>query len=471
MNQTRSLLTGALLSCLMLTSFLLPRPVTAREILTPEQKANLDAVVNPLIEGEWIQGLAIGVATESGTQTFSYGHVAGADSPPPDGQTLWEIGSMSKVFTGVLLADAATAGQVDVNDPVNKYLPPEAQLPQNDGADVLLWHLATHTSGLPRLPSNMELTDLVNPYAAYTFEQLLAYLPTAKYESTVGKKHSYSNLGIGLLGYVLARRADVSYEELLAARLLKPLGMDSTCITLDDERRARMAAGHNSDGDEVGWWDLPTLAGAGAIRSTADDMLKFLSANAGMTDSELLPAFKLSHEPRFTINEGMKVGLCWNMMVGNGVVWHNGETGGFHAFGGFHPEKKLAVVVLANSACRYVDPLAQRVYQLLLNKPAEPLKLRATVSVEPEKLSPLVGKYLLSLTSVMEITQEADQLYLQLTGQPRFKLFASEENKFFLRVVEAEVVFERDADGTCDKLVLHQNGLKLPAARITAKEE
>ena len=156
------------------------------------------------------------------------------------------------------------------------------------------------------------------------------------------------NLGVGLLGHALARKAGSSYEDLVVSRIADELDMESTRITLSRSRRARMARGH-SNGTEVASWDIPTLAGAGALRSTAADMLRFLSANLGLTTTGLANAMRMSHETRPDIVG--PAGLAWHIIEreGSHIVWHNGGTGGYRAFAGFDPQKRIGVVVLSNS--------------------------------------------------------------------------------------------------------------------------
>ncbi len=293
-------------------------------------------------------GIVVGIVSIAGQEFFSHGTRALRRSQPVDENTLYEIGSITKVFTGILLADMVIRGELTLTTPVKDLLPERASVPERDGRQITLLDLSTHTSGLPRLPNNMSQADRANPYADYSVRRLYAFLARHTLRRDVGSEYEYSNLGVGLLGHALARSAGSSYEDLVVSRIADELEMESTRILLSRSQRARLARGH-SDGTQVANWDIPTLAGAGALRSTAADMLRFLSANLGLTPTGLANAMRMSHETRPDIVG--PVGLGWHIIEreGSHIVWHNGGTGGYRAFAGFDLEKRIGVVVLSNS--------------------------------------------------------------------------------------------------------------------------
>ena len=241
----------------------------------------------------------------------------------------------------------------------------------------------------------------------------------------------------------MARRAGKSYEELLAGTVCGPLGMRSTAITLTDELRSRLAGGHDADGKPAANWDLPTLAGAGAIRSTANDMLRFLSANLGpytrkrgRVETPLAKAIQVSHVRRHEEKTPpIGIALAWHFNPGTTALWHNGQTGGYHCFAAFDTEQKTAVVVLSNSATMFVDELGSRLMELLAGKSPEPLAVRLPAKVDPALFDAYSGKYQLAPGFILTITREEDSLMAQATGQPKFRLFAQSETEFFFRVV------------------------------------
>ena len=180
-------------------------------------------------------GIVVGVIEPQGRRVVAYGRMGAADPRPVTAETLYEIGSITKVFTSLLLADSVQRGEVALTDPVARYLPATVTVPSRNGRSIALQDLSNHTSALPRLPANMKPKDPANPYADYTVDQLYAFLSTATLTRDIGSQYEYSNLGGGLLGHVLARRAGMDYESLVRSRITGPLGMNSTAIALSPE--------------------------------------------------------------------------------------------------------------------------------------------------------------------------------------------------------------------------------------------
>ena len=312
---------------------------------------------------DWVEtkkqapGIVVGVIDEKGTNVFSHGTLEKAGQKAVTGDTVFEIGSLTKVYTSLLLADMVQRGEVKLEDPVSKYLPESVKVPARDGKEITLLHLATHTSALPRLPSNLSPFtagfSADNPYARYTVEQMYSFLSEHKLRREIGSKYEYSNYGAGLLGHLLALKAGTNYEALVKERICRPLGMSNTYITLTPELKLRMAKGHNASGKPVSNWDIPTLAGAGALRSTVNDQLIFLGANLGIVKSALRPAMEMQHTPRHEAGgPKMHIGLGWHISQKGSLemIWHNGGTGGYHSFAGFIKKTGRGVVVLSNSA-------------------------------------------------------------------------------------------------------------------------
>jgi len=406
-------------------------------------------------------GIVVGMIDSSGTQITRYGKLSETNPTVPDGDTVFEIGSMTKVFTSVVLADMVQHGEVNLNDPVSKFLPSNVKVPSRGGKQITLLDLATHTSGLPRLPSNLFPRDPSNPYADYTIQQLYDFLSNYTLTRNIGSQYEYSNLGVGLLGHMLALKARTDYESLILKRICIPLGMKSTRIKLTAEMQSRLATGHDAMGEPVSNWDLPTLAGAGALRSTVNDLLIFLAANMELKKSGLTAALQLTHKPqRPTGIPNTQIGLGWHITKDNGseIVWHNGETGGYHSFMGFDQTSGVGVVVLSNSA-NNIDDVGMH----LLNPKFELAKLQVTkehkqIQVDPKIYDAFVGYYQLAPNFIIAISKESDHIYLQATGQPRVEIFPEAENEYFLKVVDAQITFQRDDKGEVTALILHQNG-------------
>jgi serine-type D-Ala-D-Ala carboxypeptidase/endopeptidase len=301
--------------------------------------------------------LVIGVLQHGWSFEAGFGRIADTNAAPPDGQTLFEIGSITKVFTGITLARMAQGGvplapghsaPVALDDPIGRYLPAGVSAPQKNGREITLRNLATHTSGLPRLPDNFDAVskDEQNPYVSYYATNLYQDLAAVKLAHEPGKTSDYSNYGFGLLGHLLALRAGKPYEDLVKEAVCIPIGLTNTAITLSAGQRERLTPGHDEKGKVVPNWDMDVFAPAGALRSNADDLLRFLAANLEATDAALAEA-QASHFKEF----GGGVGLGWQItqcLEGPTVHWHNGGTGGYVSFIGFDKNAKVAVVLLSN---------------------------------------------------------------------------------------------------------------------------
>lgn len=428
------------------------------------------AIVAPVIEAGSLNGVAVGII-EAGAPgqkvAFGLGKVDDKSDRQIAAETIFEIGSISKVFTCLLLADLVERGVVKLDDPVGKYLPEGVQMPSRDGRQITLVDLATHSSGLPRMPGNFKPADPTNPYADYTPELLHEFLNKHKPRHAPGERVAYSNLGMGLLGHALARAAGKSYEDLLKERILTPLGMTRTSVALSEEQRTLLAGPHDADGQPEHNWDLNVLAGAGGIRSNVDDMLKFLAAELGLVETPLAGAIKLTQIPRNALGEGGgHMGLGWHLSAGEETIWHNGQTGGYHSFAAIRPREKVAVVVLANTASDLVDQIGNRLAQLAIGREAQPLATRKAIELSDDVLDRYVGKYeIAAVGAALTIKREGSQLWAQLSFQPRAKIFPESETEFFYRIVDAQLTFERDAEGKTTGLALHQNGRDLKGVK------
>lgn len=319
----------------------------AQDSIIPE--AVKDNIKSRVDNGE-ITGIVIGVITPQGISYFSYGVKSLKNKEVVDENTVFEIGSISKTFTGILLADMVVNGDLNLDDPLQKLLPEGITAPTRNGESIKLFHLSNHTSSLPREAGNMTRPFTSNPYADYTEKKLYDALNNYELTHDIGTHYNYSNYATGLLGQVLASKRKMTYEELMVDIIAKPLGMENTRVVFTPQMKKNLATGH-SHGVEVSNWDLPALAGAGGIRSTAVDMLKYLSANMGIEKSSLYPAMQLAHKNSGKEDTHPIVGLGWHTMEYDGmeIIEHNGGTGGYRAFSGFIKGGDKGVVVLSNS--------------------------------------------------------------------------------------------------------------------------
>lgn len=418
-------------------------------------------------------GIVIGVIDAKGQRVVAYGSLEKGDKRRLDGDTLFEIGSITKVFTSLLLADMAQRGEIRLDDPISKYVPATAKIPERGGKQITLVDLATHTSGLPRMPANFNAKDPANPYVDYTEDQLYAFLSSYELTRDVGVKFVYSNLGFGLLGQGLARRNGTDYEILVETRICEPLGMKSTRITLTPEMEQRFAAGHSSDLVTVSRWDIPSLAGAGALRSSTNDMLKFLAAAMGYSHTSLAPAFKAMLSVQRPTGQAFidsAMGWAVDTRGGGEIIWKNGGTGGYRTFIGYSPRTGVGIVALSNTSTNAgTDDIGLHLLDARFPLDVPEGSPRET-AVSSKVLDAYAGHYKLGPTSVVTITREGDQVYAELTGQPRAAIYAKGEREFFYKVVDAQISFQVDAQGQTTALVLHQGGRDQTANRISDAE-
>jgi CubicO group peptidase (beta-lactamase class C family) len=321
-------------------------------------------------------GVTIGVVQHGVRRIFSYG------TAKPD--SVFEIGSVSKTFTGLLLAQLVEQGKVRLDEPVRSLLPPGTVAAPPSGPEITLVDLSAQRSGLPPLPDNFHPADPTDPYADYDKKSLFAFLASHGVALPATPAFAYSNLGVGLLGEALAERAGRTYDALLHDDIAGPLGMQDTGVALTASMRARFIPGHDRDHKLTPAWNLNVLVGAGGIRSTAADMLTYLeaqlhpdhlpaSARSTPAGKTLAAAIAASHVVHGEALPGMHIALNWLRIDDSGALWHNGATGGYSSFAAFDPDADYAVVVLSNTSIgdrKFTDELGKHILARLAGKPA-----------------------------------------------------------------------------------------------------
>lgn len=574
-----------IISAFLLTGFLLT--CNAQTELSKEIDKNIEL----RIENGVNTGIVVGIIDANGTTYFySYGLKSMKTNEPIDKNSIFEIGSISKAFTGILLADMVLKDKMKLYDPLQKYLPEGITAPTRNDESIKLINMANHTSSLPRMPSNFSPANPENPFVDYSEKQLYDFLQNYELPRDIGSKYEYSNYAMGLLGHILALQNNTTYEALLAKKITEPLGLENTGISLSANMKSNLAIGY-SGGAEVENWDLTTLAGAGAIRSNAVDMLKFLAFNMGIKKNDLYPAMQLSHKNSRKEGDEPIVGLGWHTMVFDDIeiVWHNGGTGGYRTFSGFIKGGDKGVVVLSNSNVgvddigihilhpesplnkikpsiatkiqgvideegleagsntysdlkkdkadefdfgenelnrlghKYLNnqevekalgvfklnvgayPKSSNVYgnyasALMKNgdkegaienfkksvelNPANPKAIERLkelgvdiadvikeIKVDEAILETYVGKYELAPGFILTVTREGSQLITQATGQQKLPVFPKSENEFYLKVVDAQLTFNKNNEGTVESLTLHQNGQNMPGKKLSGQAD
>ena len=419
-------------------------------------------------------GIIVGVIEPDGRRVVAYGNLANGDPRTLDGDTIFEIGSVTKVFTSLLLADMVNRKEVALDDPAAQYLPEHVGMPERNGKPITLLDLATHSSGLPPLPSNMNRKDPANPYADYSVDELYEFLSGYTLLRDPGSESEYSTLGAGLLGHILARRAETDYESVVSSRITRPLGMLDTGIALTPSMKQRMATGHNAMLAPVANWDLPALAGAGALRSSTNDMLTFLEAFLGFKETSLAPAMKAMLDVRRPAGKAsFEIGLGW--LVFGDDVWHDGGTGGFRSFAGYDPKSRAGVVAFSNASTlwgvsdigmHFLNPKGQ-----IAN--LDPPEQHTGILGDPTLLDRYTGRYQ-SPGRVLDIMRDGGRLFVQVAvaggkpiAGPVFEMFAEGGDIFFVKMTGGRISFETGPDGRATSLIMHRAGREpMPAARL-----
>lgn len=330
----------------------------------------VDQLARDYLADEENVGLVVALIEGNESRVFGYGRVALDNEQPPDGDTVFELASAGKTFTATVLADMHLKGELNWDEPLQSFLPDTVRVPRHSEREVTLLDLATQTSGLPRMPPNFRPGDPLNPYAAYTVEELYAGLSQSTLSAKPGTRYEYSNFGFGLLGHALERKAGKSYEALVIERLCDPLGMNSTRMTLDESLRARLATPHDG-GKPVVVWEDTTMAGAGSFLSTANDMVKYVQAHwptDNGTDRPLAGiAVETTRKRRPADVPSRAMGLGWHIDSENAldILWHNGGAGGACSYVAFLTEPRVGVVVLSNSS-NSVDEVGHTLVYLLV---------------------------------------------------------------------------------------------------------
>jgi serine-type D-Ala-D-Ala carboxypeptidase/endopeptidase len=427
--------------------------------ITDEVKSNIQA----RIANGMNAGIVVAVIDGGQEEYYSAGKKSLVTSEAVNENSVFEIGSISKTFTGILLANAVLNGEVKLDDPVQKYLPATVVVPTRNGEAITLQHLANHTSSLPRMPDNFRPSNPANPFADYSEQQIYDFLTHYTLMRDIGSQYEYSNFGMGLLGHILALKKGITYEQLMIDVIAKQLALPNTRIALTAEMKKNLAAGHVGN-LPVENWDIISLAGAGGIRSSAVDMVKYVRANMGVTKSKLYPAMQLAHKNSRAEGTTPGVGFGWHLMNKDGqeIIWHNGGTGGYRTFIGFVKGTSKGVVVLSNSA-NSVDDIGTH----LLVSSAPLNTIDKPIELDPAVLDKYVGKYALTPAFALTVTRSGTQLKVQATGQSEFPVFAKSAAVFYYTAVPAQLTFNIASDATrAESVTLEQNGQKLTGQRV-----
>ncbi len=429
------------------------------------QWRGLEKALNDLVEGGHVPGVVVGKVDQRGQkEVLAFGKVSyGAEEASVDQRTLFEIGSLTKLFTCLALVDIAREDSVSMNDPLGRYLPDTLDLCSVLRDSVELHHLATHRSGLPRLPANMMPADIENPYADYGLQDLYQYLEA--YETTGSRvgSYSYSNLGMGLLGHLLERIEGKPFDRVLKERVMQPLGLRSTWDSVPPAERMRLAKPH-SGGREVSYWHMPTLGGAGVLRSDLTDLLKFLQAFITPASSPLENPISRVLDTKYEARpQAFDMGLGWHITSTDSdtIYWHSGGTGGFRSYIGFRRKQKEGIVILANGNFDLKD--IGRHYL----EPQHPLPdIPRTVDIADTLMNSYTGRYKTGSEVVFDVSRSNDTLFVQIKGQQKYPVYPENDTAFFYKATDGKIGFSEDSTGEVASLTLYQFGQAKVAEKV-----
>ena len=402
-------------------------------------------------------GMVVGITEAHNHRFIAHGCRKTCGGGAVNEKTLFEIGSITKLFTALLLSDMANRGEVRLDEPVAELLPAGTRVPVRDGKAITLRELASHYSGLPRVATNGDPANRPGgPYAMYGAERLYQFLASHELIRTPGDSFEYSNVGAGLLGHALVLRAGASgYESLIRARILDPLRMDDTVIAIPTRLAGNVASGHDDSLEPTSDWTFDVLAGTGALRSNGSDLLRFMDA---LCDQDSPIASMVG--PLMTPRDQGGLELAKQQPDGAIVLSKPGGTGGARGFVICIPAWKRGVVVLSNASIDAVVDLGIHV----LNPRRDLMSYPKEVAIDPACLARLVGRYQLS-NWVFDVTSVGDRLQVPLGDQHR--VFPTSEWHFFHKSAPFQFTFEPGRDGRAARMILHQqNGADQIAERI-----
>ena len=409
-------------------------------------------------------GCIVTAESIDGKPRFSF---AGKPDPEtiPTEKRIFEIGSISKVFTGLLLADAVERGKVRLDTTLADLLGKDQRFADPKVGKITLLQLATHTSGLPRLPDNIGPNPdaAEDPYGHYDRKMAHAYLAKAKLAGDPPYPASYSNYGMGLLGDLLAQAAGKTWEDLVKEKITGPLGMPDTVVTLSAEQQARLAPPYAGDKPDHSW-TFQAMAGAGALRSTAADMLRFGETMMTPAKTPLEAAIRRMMEPHAPypdMSAEIGLGIIISKLDGEREYTHDGGTGGYRSTLQVIPAlKRVRVVLINNNALAAGSVLAAtRPEALAANTPE--------IHLDPEALDAFTGTYEIGPAGRFTVLRRGDALWVRLTGQTFLRVKSIAKDRFRYHDVDAELQFSRE-DDQVTSLVLHQNGREIAAKRKDA---
>jgi CubicO group peptidase (beta-lactamase class C family) len=466
---------AATIAALMISGAYMPAAAqqTSSSILPTD--AEVRTILSERVDAEHRNvGIVVGIITPAGRRIIAHGRTNANSSQPLDGDTVFEIGSVTKVFTSMLLADMVRRREVNLADPLSLYLPVDVTIRSNKGRTITLVDLATHTSGLPFWPSNIPATrEGALQMATYSEAQLFRFLSGFDIPEDIGSKWAYSNIDAGLLGLALAHRAGSTFEKLLETRITGPLKMRSTAVELSAGKRERLAMGYDAGLSPAPAWNVPVLAAGGSLHSSTNDLLTFLGSlwDVGSPNSLLLNTMLETRR----VGPGMTQALGWWIVStdpgDDGIVTHDGSTLGFSSSIAYDPKTRTGVVVLSNTV-NGVGDIARHLLRpkVPLTKAQGAAPQKTEIRVDPGLLDRYAGRYSPGPGTIFTVVRREDALMIQLPGIPPLRLRPETDHDFFIAEnTRVTVTFESESDRGVTRLLLHSPSGDTVAARMEGR--
>lgn len=423
-------------------------------------RAAVAAAVQPYLDAELVSGLVVGLYDAGRREIYGFGK--GPGGAAPDGSSLFELGAMTRVYTGLLLADAIQRRELELDSQVAEHLPPGVTVPTRDKVAITIRHLALHSSGLPPLPPSIAAAPAADPFGAYTEETLYRDLSRTQLIFVPGAAIQLSSYGAGLLGFILGRRAGGGLPSAMTARILNPLELRDTAFSVPAAAAARRVSGTDDELAAVPPWTWGALAGAGGLVSSARDQLKLIEAQldaaAGGKSLPLRNQMRLAQEAQLDLKSQENAGLGWSI-DSTGRYWSSGGTSGFRSFVGFDPKTRRGVVVLSATASPLVDRLARGLYDLFEEEPPKPWTAPTAA-----QLATYAASYDFAGTK-LSVVATGRRLHLEVPNEPRVRLLPVSESEFWIEPLQALAVFQKEGDQIA-RLVFALGGRQVVAPRV-----
>lgn len=419
-------------------------------------------------------GIVVGIFEPRGRRIVAFGHPARGDSRPLTGDSVFEIGSVGKVFTALLLADMVDRGHVALADPVAKWLPPHLKVPKRGDRFITLADLATHTSGLPFMTDERPALNAVLPYSGMALEQFLSRYALPR---DPGASWDYSNVGYWLLGEALTTRGGMRYDELLQTRVLAPLKLRSTATALTPRLRSQLAVGHDAvlqpalPPDAISIYSAMGPAIGMGVVSTANDLSTLLAVAMGYERSPLAASMAAMLNTRRPMG-GNEQALGW-IVTGKGgeqVILHEGGTWGSVSAVAWDPRARIGVVVLSNQLSSVTD-IALHLLRPAVPVDRPPAMIHKEIVLDPAALDACAGRYDLEDEGVVTVRRKGDFLTLELPvswGLPEFRLRPESRQGFFVAELPIRATFQWGEGGHASGMLVYppRGQRALPARRI-----